>query len=165
MSDGAAPARSRVHGIRLTIAALALAAAIAVSTLASLTLRFGWAFGPQPVTVAAIFGAGAGIGFPVAVLLAGMIAPRASRHWRAIITLGFALVTIVGATLAIYFLEHRAYYSQWHGPALSRVWLLQQVFTALGAAAQIGVMGTRYLGLPALALVALASWWTHRNAD
>ncbi|QBK30955.1 hypothetical protein [Roseitalea porphyridii] len=163
MSDGASRAASRAQGIRLAIAAPALAAAIAVWTLASLTLRFGWALGPQPVTVAAIFGAGAGIGFAIAAFFATLVATGTRR--RMALTFGIAVATILASTLALYFLEHRAYFSQWHGPALSRVWFIQQFYTGVAAAGHVAVLGTRYLGLPALALLALASWWTHRNAD
>lgn len=148
---------------RLTTASLALAIAIAISTLGSLTIRFGWGFGPQSLTVAAIFGAGAGIGFAIAAWLARLMSPVARR--RTVLTFGIGIASILATTLALYFLEHRAYFSQWHAPTLSRVWFFQQFYTGLAAAGHMSVLGTRYLGLPALGLLAVASWWAHRNAD
>lgn len=158
-------AMARLNGRRVVGATIALAVGVGVSTAVTLLVRFGWQLGPQTATIATIYAAGAGLGFAAAVVLVNLSAPRAGVRLRATLTGLLAVVAILAAALGLFVLEHRVYYSQWHGPAFSRVWIWQQAFTAFGATAQFAVMGVRYFGLPTLVLVALATWWAHRPDD
>ncbi|MBO6639531.1 MAG: hypothetical protein JJ920_17320 [Roseitalea sp.] len=133
-------------------------------TVWTLRWQYGWADPGQIGTVSAIYAAGTGIGFPAALVATSFALPRARRRWRIAATVVLAVLAILGATYFFFFLEHRSYYSQWHGAPLTRLWLWQQFFTALGGAAQFAVMGIRYFGIGALALIIAASWWVHRPA-
>lgn len=141
-----------------------LASVIGVATAASLILMFGWAPSAQVATISVFYGLGAGTGFGIAVLLTALIIPQARLRWKIVLTLVLTLAFGLAATIALLVLEHRIYYSQWHGPILSRLWLWQQFFTALGVTAQYGVMGIRYYGIAAPIVLIAASWWAHRRA-
>ncbi|MCR9123835.1 MAG: hypothetical protein NXH91_16345 [Phyllobacteriaceae bacterium] len=157
-------AASRLTFGRAAAASLACALLSGLLTVLTLRWQFGWSDHGQIATVGAIYAAGAGIGFPAALLATSFALPRARRRWRIVATVVLAILAILGATYLIFFLEHRSYYSQWHDAVLTRHWFWQQFFTALGGAAQFAVMGVRYFGLGALALIIAASWWVHRPA-
>ena len=157
-------ATARRDGQRAAGTMLGLALAIGLVTAASLTWNFGWSTVTQIVAVSGVYALGAGIGFGAAVLLTALIAPNAPPGWKVTLTAMLAIAGALVVTTALLVLEHRVYYSQWHGPPLSRVWLWQQFFTALSATAQYGVMGVRYYGIAAPVLVIAASWWAYRPA-
>ena len=155
-------ASANFNGTRAVATTLGLAVATGLATAASLIWMFGWAPSAQVATISALYALGAGTGFGIALVLTALIAPKASRRRKIALTLVLAVFGSLAVTMALLVLEHRIYYSQWHGPVLSRVWLWQQFFTALGAVAQYGVMGIRYHGIAAPIVLIAASWWAHR---
>lgn len=65
----------------------------------------------------------------------------------------------VAVTAALFALQYRVFYAQWHQPFGTRIWIYQFVFTFAGALYQFAVMGLS-LYLPAgLPLLAGASLW------
>ncbi|WP_109767963.1 hypothetical protein [Oceaniradius stylonematis] len=159
----------RLAASRLTLrraATASLACAVVAGLLTVLTLRwqYGWSDAGHIGIVSAIYAAGAGTGFAASLFATSLAMPHASRRRRTMVTVLLAVLAVLGATYFIFFLEHRSYYSQWHDAALTRLWFWQQAFTALGGAAQFAVMGIRYFGVGALALIVAASWWVHRTA-
>lgn len=157
-------AASRLTFRRAATASLGCAALVGLWTLYSLGWRFGWSDRAQIGLVSAIYTIGAGLGFAAALVITNLVFPRADRRWRIAVTILLAVFAVLGATYFLFFLEHRSYYSQWHADALTRLWFWQQFFTALAGAAQFAVMGVRYFGIGALALIIAASWWVHRPA-
>ena len=59
-----------------------------------------------------------------------LFAPRRSL-WRLALLIFFLVGFTTFFTAGILALQHRAYYAQWHGEPLSRLWLWQQAFTVL----------------------------------
>ncbi len=47
----------------------------------------------------------------------------------------------MGATTAIYALDYRSYYAQWHESVFTWTWLIQFAFTTAGATLQFAVSG------------------------
>lgn len=147
---------------RVVTAIGALTLMIGVSTAIALGWRLGWAEASQIATVSGLYAIGAGVGFALALAITALLLPNARPGWKIAATTILAIGLCLAATATLLILEHRIYYSQWHGPVLSRVWLWQQFFTALSATAQYGVMGVRYYGIATPIIVIAASWWAHR---
>ena len=77
----------------------------------------------------------------------------------------FVLLSLgtVALTAFVFAMDYRLFYAQWHQPFGTRIWLLQFVFTAAGAAYQFLVMGLG-LYLPAgLPVLAGASLWLAKS--
>ncbi len=67
--------------------------------------------------------------------------------------LAIAFFTLAVAA-ALFALEYRIFYAQWHAPTFSRIWFFQQLFTSLGAIYQFVVLGLGlYFPFAALPLV------------
>ncbi|MEB2843532.1 hypothetical protein GAO09_15100 [Rhizobiales bacterium RZME27] len=79
---------------------------------------------------------------------------RQPRLLVAIAFIGLASATVF-CTAALFALEYRSFYAQWHAETLSRIWFLQLIFTSASAFYQFAVMATRlYLPLGPPLLVA-----------
>ena len=140
------------------------AAAMTFSAWIGLTMR-EWALPVHRETVLAIFAAGGFLAFLPALWFAGVL-----RHWLAFsatqrFAATFIALTIltVGLTAFIHSQIFRHYFSQWHEPVGSKIWILQTVFTTAAAIYHFLVMGLALflpVGLPALLL---ASLWAARR--
>ncbi|EKF19682.1 hypothetical protein [Nitratireductor pacificus] len=102
-----------------------------------------WQTPLRMLAITFIFALGAAIAFPI-----GQIIDRAlSRSERpekrfAAAFLAFSTAT-VGTTALVYALQYRMYYAQWHGELFTLQWVLEFVFTTLGAFYQFAVLGLR----------------------
>jgi uncharacterized membrane protein YsdA (DUF1294 family) len=117
---------------------------LAVHTLGSLYWQ-GW----QDITsiakltllifIGALFGGM--LGWFLAILLgAHRIAPK-----RFAVAFVFILLATVGAMVALFALQFRQYYTQWHMPAFTIGWAYQLVFTGISALYLFAVQGLRLL--------------------
>lgn len=127
-------------------------AAMGFNALGFLWMR-GWQSMPHMVALASIFALGAALAFPIGHTLQALVARNARSETRfAAAFLCFALATIC-VTAALYALQYRAYYAQWHGALLSPSWVIHFIFTTAGAVYQFAVIGLRFYfpwGLAAL---------------
>jgi hypothetical protein len=109
--------------------------------------------------------AGSAVAVQLAYACARLIASNGGRETRfAAAFLCFTAVTIA-ITAAVYALDYRQYYAHWHASAFSFTWLLQFVFTTLGALFQFSVTGVRlYFPVGFFALLAVSFWFArHRR--
>ncbi|MBN7776993.1 hypothetical protein JYP49_06980 [Nitratireductor aquimarinus] len=118
-----------------------------------------WQTAPRVTALTVIFALGGVLAFPLGHTLQALIARHGRPEQRfAAAFLAFALCTLC-ITAALYALEYRAYYAQWHGPILSLRWAFEFVFTIAGALYQFAVLGLRIYfpwGLAALFALSLA---------
>jgi hypothetical protein len=105
-----------------------------------------------------LFFTGGLIAWPLALPIARAFTRRRSFETR--FAAYFVLLSLgtIALTAFLFALDYREFYSQWHQPFGTRVWLFQFAFTSASAAYQFAVMGLGlYLptGLPILAGVSL----------
>lgn len=126
------------------------------NTAGVLWLR-GWSGAPL-LRVGLLYAAGGLLGFPLGLWAGRLLAGNGGRQ-RAFAALFVCLAAAtVGATAALYALQYRTYYAQWHAPAFTLTWDFQFVFTSLVAFYQFAVLGVRLffpLGFAALLGVSL----------
>ena len=106
---------------------------------------------------------GAAIAFAAALVATLRLAAGATPPVKVTLVVVLTLIGGSAMTGAVLMLEYRIYYSQWHAPPLTRVWIWQQAFTAAGALYQYAVMGLRYYSIGALAVLLGMSWWVVRS--
>ena len=121
-------------------------------------LRLDWETTDRVRLVALLFAAGGALAFPVGLFAARLL----SRGRSGEVAFAAAFVSLLGATVAVtgalYALQYRAYYAEWHAEAFSVTWMFQFVFTTLAALYQFAALGVRLyfpLGFAALFVVAL----------
>jgi len=127
---------------------------MAACALASLFMHERWqTFHLQKLLL--LYFAGGAVAWPVALTLARWLTRRhaaaETRFAAHFVLLG---VGTIAMTAAVFALQYRLFYAQWHQPFGTRIWAYQFVFTAAGAVYQFAVMGlSLYLpvGLPVLA--------------
>ena len=149
---------------RVLAPAAVFALGVALSATFTLSQSRGWMSGSEIVRLASIYGAGALIGMALAIMVVRFVGRPLSGHGRLLTIFALGLAATVLATGGLLALEYRIYYSQWHAPAFSRIWIWQQVFTTLGALYQYAVMGLRYYGAGAVVVLAATSWWASRTS-
>jgi hypothetical protein len=137
--------------LRLLAGSFAWSLAIGASCAVSLASR-AWQNGEAQVAVVLLFGLGALIAYPPAILVAHRLGGRGAETRFAAM-----MVLLGGATIAttafLFGLWYRLYYAHWHEPALSIGWAFQFAFTMAAACYHFLVLGLRMylpLGLPAL---------------
>lgn len=124
----------------------------------------GWQTPAKIRSVFLLFGLGGFVAFPFGIYLARLLAQWRSSGETAFAAafVSFALATIA-ATAALYGLQYREYYAQWHEEAFSRIWFLQFVHTLAAAAYQFAVLGVRlYFPVGFVALLAASLWFARR---
>jgi hypothetical protein len=149
--------------IRLAGGAAAWGLAMTFSVALSLHFTLGRALNSQFAEIAAIYFVGAMLAFPLAATFPRLMPSRWPLWLRlaaCVVVLGLATLAMTAAILA---LQYRAYYAQWHDPALSRVWFWQQFFTILGSTFQFSVIGLRLYWPAGPLFLLLASWWLARR--
>lgn len=104
-----------------------------------------------------LFFAGGLIAWPVAIFLIRFCSlGRSLEVWTAASIL-FLSTTTIAITSTTFALIYRSYYVQWHDTALTKLWLIQLVFTTASALYQFAVIGLRlYLPIGPLFLLAAA---------
>ena len=81
---------------------------------------------------------------------------RRPETWFAAAVFFLSCGTVI-ITAGLFALQYRIYYAQWHGEFLSKLWIIQLVFTTAAAVYQFAVMGLRlYLPLGAVVLFVTA---------
>jgi hypothetical protein len=153
----ASPSRNEVvWGTLLWGAVLCANAAFA------LRLRSGWSFAAA-TPVALLFLAGGLLAFAPALLAARLFSDGRGREKRfAALLLCLAVVT-VGVSGALYALDYRLYYSQWHAAAFSRLWVFEQAFTAVIALYQFASVGLPLMFPSGFAALFAASYVLSRH--
>lgn len=151
--------RAAPHARASLAGSLGWAAINGLSVILGLTLLRDWQIADNIRSVAAIFFAGAALSFFPAAFLARFVVAGARFEMRfAAAYLSLGLVTIL-VTAAIYALQYRVYYSQWHEPFGTVTWGYQLVFTAASALYQFAVLGVRlFFPLSFLALFGFSYW-------
>ena len=114
--------------------------------------------------VTLLYGAGGALAFPVGLFLARLFSR--DRHWE--VALAAAFVSLLAATLAftgaLFALQYRSYYAEWHAPAFTLTWAFEYVFTMLTALYQFVVLGIRlYFPLGFIALTAASIWFARQR--
>lgn len=134
------------------------------TSLFALHYARGWELGPQTFLISTIYGLGAVLAVWPTAYFARLFTNKRSM-WR-LALLCFLLVGFTTFLTAIILaLQHRVYFSQWHGEPLSKIWLWQQAFTGGAAVYTYVVLGLRlYLPVGLLALF-VTSWWLNRLPD
>ena len=104
-----------------------------------------------------LFFAGGAIAWPLALFAIRFCSYRRnSEVWFAASVLFLSCGT-VAVTAALFALQYRIYYAQWHGGFLTKLWVIQFVYTSAAAVYQFAVMGVRlYLPLGAVVLFGTA---------
>ncbi|MEL6751667.1 MAG: hypothetical protein AAFO70_06265, partial [Pseudomonadota bacterium] len=70
----------------------------------------------------------------LAGLAATWVAPRISKPTRRFALTAFTIAAVaIGVLAAIYALQYRIYFSQWHAASFSITWIYQTIFTTLGS--------------------------------
>ncbi|WP_246727729.1 hypothetical protein [Chelativorans sp. Marseille-P2723] len=122
-----------------------------------------WATLSHIAALLVLYMAGGALAFPIALLAATLVSGTKGFTQR-FATFFLALAVATGAvTAALFALEYRAYYAQWHAGPFSFVWILQFVFTLASAAYQFAVIGLRlYFPIGLLGLFAASIWFAAR---
>jgi hypothetical protein len=114
--------------------------------------------------VTLLYAAGGALAFPVGLFLARLFSR--DRHWE--VALAAAFVSLLAGTLAftgaLFALQYRSYYAEWHAPAFTLTWAFEFVFTMLTALYQFVVLGIRlYFPLGFIALTAASIWFARQR--
>ena len=112
-----------------------------------------------------LFFAGGAIAWPLALFAIRFCSYRRNPEvWFAASVLFLSCGTIA-VTAALFALQYRIYYAQWHGGVLTKLWIIQFVYTTAAAVYQFAVMGVRlYLPLGAVILFGTALMIARRSA-
>lgn len=119
---------------------------------------------PQKIrTVAALFALGGAIAFPFGLILARFLSYRRqceTAFAAALLSFAFATACMTGALFA---LDYRTYYAEWHADAFTRIWFLQFAHTFAAALYQFAVLGLRLFFPFGFAALLVASLWFARR--
>ncbi|MEM5500796.1 hypothetical protein WNY59_04245 [Ahrensia kielensis] len=132
--------------------------------LVALIYTRGWALGEQTIAVTSLYTLGAALAFWPSLYCARLFAPKAGR-----LRFFWLIVFLAGGTIfftsVLFALQFRLYFSQWHGPAFSKLWIWQQFFTAGSAVYTYFVLGLRFYFPIGIIGLAITSWWLNRQPD
>jgi hypothetical protein len=137
--------------------------AMAISALIALFIRLRLDI-ITPLPIMALFFAGGAVAAPIAVFLVRFAFPN-GRPWTLFLAILFAMAACtLLATAAIFALQYRVYYAQWHEAFGTRIWIFQFIFTFFSAVYQFAVFGSRhYLPLGPVLLVLFSLWFARRK--
>lgn len=142
----------------------ALIWAVLMSLSATLNLiAEGWQSSDSIRDVALVFAAGGAVAFPLGVTAATLVSRGRRAETRFAAAFLALVVATIGATTAIYALEYRVYYAQWHAAAFSVTWTFQLVFTSLVSTVQFAVSGLPLYFPVGFLAVPLAALWFARQ--
>ncbi len=135
---------------------------MAMSSFLALYLRNG-AQTYHICSILLLFFCGGIIAWPCALFLGrfGAIGRRGETRFAAF----FLCLTVctIAATAFLFAMDYRMFYSQWHEPFGTRIWMYQFVFTSAAAVYQFVVMGVPLFVPFGFAALALASLWLARQ--
>lgn len=158
-------ARTYSESLRQTIVTLGLATLFAlIWTHFYLTHWFEWQVAAHTAAVSGFYAAGLALGLGLTLLTDRWLLKRIGNLTvRRCVWLVLALIFVTSLTAALLGMQYRLYFAQWHEPFLSRDWIIQLVFTAIGAIAQYVIFGIRYHGPGALGIILATCWWATRT--
>lgn len=138
---------------------------MALSAFVALTVELGWPVDRQTVSILAVYFSGGLIGcllaWPFIVFVGNRVSMPVATVFAAFMLTGLTL----GATAGVLALDYRAYYAQWHDDILSKIWLYQQFYTALGSTYQFAVIGIRlYWPIGVLCIIPASLWLARRTS-
>jgi hypothetical protein len=135
---------------------------MAASSLQSILAR-GWETPEAVAGIVLLCAAGAVLAFAPALFLARFVSHgRSAEAAFAAMFLALAICTI-GATAAVFALDYRRYYSEWHEDFGTITWAVQFVFTAANALVQFAVLGVRlFFPVGFIGLFVAAFWFARR---
>lgn len=148
----------------LILPALFWALACFATGLVALVFARGWSLGPQTFYVSLVYGAGAALAVWPSAYFSRLFSSNRSL-WRLALMVFLLIGFTTFLTACILALQHRAYFAQWHGEPLSRLWLWQQAFTGGAAVYTYVVLGLRLYVPVALFALVVTSWWLNRLPD
>ena len=144
------------------VGSLAWAAAMAAGVSAHLMLA-GWLTPEAILRVATVHAAGGLLAFPIAYTAAGLFRERPAETRMAAALLAFTFATIA-CTAAVYALEYRRYYAEWHGDPFTARWAVEFAYTVAGALGQFAISGIRmYFPFGFAALLVVSAWFARRR--
>lgn len=124
----------------------------------------GWQTVEKLESVALLYGFSAFIAFPVAVWIARLLSlDRSADVAFAAFFVTLAMATI-SLTAAVFGLQYRFYYAEWHATPFSKIWLIQFIHTVGGAVFQFAVLGVRLYFPLGFAALFVAGLWFRRTA-
>lgn len=110
-----------------------------------------------------VFVLGGALAFPVALYITRLLAPAGPRERRfAAAFVAFGLCSMLGVAF-VFAMQYRLYYSQWHEPFPSVIWVFQFAFTGATAVYQFAVLGGRMFFPAGLLALFLVSLWQARQ--
>lgn len=103
------------------------------------------------------------IGWVLALPFARFCAAGRRPETRFAAWLLWLAIGTIGVTAGLFALQYRSFYSQWHAPFLSRIWVYQLVFTSASAVYQFAVIGLRlFMPLGFMLLIATSAIMARR---
>ena len=125
----------------------------------------GWLTPSNVRTVILLFALGGFLAFPFGLFFARLLSQFRATGETAFAAAFIAFtVTTVAMTAALYGLQYRSYYAQWHADAFTRIWFLQFTHTLAAAAYEFAALGLRlYFPLGFVALLAASLWFARRS--
>lgn len=123
----------------------------------------GWETAARIRFVALLFAIGGALAFPAGLFLARLVS--AGRRSEAAFAASVVSLTVctIAITAALYALQYRSYYAEWHAPAFTVTWAIQFLFTTAVAFYQFAVLGIRlYFPVGFLALAVAGLWFARR---
>jgi hypothetical protein len=119
---------------------------------------------PQWPAVLVMFFLGGALGFAPALWLSRLLFGARQAIARSMgATVIIALATHL-ALAALFALEYRFFYAQWHAPAFTLIWGFQFAFTTLSAAYQFSVISFSIYGLPGATIFLGFGLWFGRSS-
>lgn len=120
----------------------------------------GWQTVAKLRHVVTIYLGGGFVAFPLALYAARLLALGRSRDVAFAAFFAALACATIAITAAVYALDYRIYYTQWHAEPFTRTWMFQFGFTVAGALYQFAVLGLRlYMPFGLVALLAAALWF------
>lgn len=139
-------------------------AIVMLSALAGIWLRNGL-FVANPFAIASVFFYGGALAFLPALWFMTLAFGGRGKIARFVCgTLVIAAMTHLGAS-AIFALQYRVFYAQWHASFPNIVWFFQLAFTSAGAVFTFTVGSLHYYYWPAscLAFLGFGAWFAYRG--
>lgn len=118
---------------------------------------------PADIAILGLYFVGGLFGWVFALPFARFCAAGRRPETRFAAWLFWLTIGTLGVTAGLFALEYRSFYSQWHAPVFSRIWVFQLIFTSASAVYQFAVIGLRlYVPLGFLILLAASAIMARR---
>jgi hypothetical protein len=155
--------KASVPGLQVSLlGSIIWSVCMALSVFVALIIR-QWDHGGNFGVIIGVFAVGGLLAFVPALILARFVASEGQVSQRFAAAFVALTLATLGASYFVYYLQFRVYYSQWHGDIFSFVWFLQTFVTALSAAYQFAVLGSRFFFPLGLVFLFAMSFWLAKN--